>query len=192
MAERELALTGIGGQGVQFAAQVLSRGAIAEGRQVMMFGSYGGMMRGGNTDATLVVADGPIESPPTVPRVWAAMVMHHEYWSFVQQQLRPGSVVFVNSTIFRGELDPSWQVIELPVTDIAVDVGNIMGASMVMAGAISKATGLVSLDSLLGAVEASLPSYRAKHVAINHEALRAGFAATDADVAPAWAARVGA
>ncbi|HUP71424.1 MAG TPA: 2-oxoacid:acceptor oxidoreductase family protein [Acidimicrobiales bacterium] len=192
MAERELALTGIGGQGVQFAAQVMSRGAIAEGRQVMMFGSYGGMMRGGNTDATLVVADGPIESPPTVPRVWAAMVMHHEYWSSVQQQLRAGSVVFVNSTIFRGELDPSWQVIELPVTDIAVDVGNIMGASMVMAGAISKATGFVSLDCLLGAVEASLPSYRAKHVAINHEALRAGFAAIDADVAPAWAARVGA
>ena len=192
MAERELAMTGIGGQGVQFAAQVMSRGAIAEGRQVMMFGSYGGMMRGGNTDATLVVADGPIESPPTVPRVWAAMLMHHEYWSSVQQQLRPGSVVFVNSTIFRGELDPSYQVIELPVTDIAVDVGNIMAASMVMAGAISKATGLVSLDALLGAVEASLPSYRAKHVAINHEALRAGHAAIEADMAPAWNERVGA
>ncbi len=24
----------------------------------MLFGSYGGMMRGGNTDATLVIADG--------------------------------------------------------------------------------------------------------------------------------------
>ena len=192
MAERELAMTGIGGQGVQFAAQVMSRGAIAEGRQVMMFGSYGGMMRGGNTDATLVVADGPIESPPTVPKVWAAMLMHHEYWSAVQQQLRPGSVVFVNSTIFRGELDPSYQVIALPVTDIAVDVGNIMGASMVMAGAISRATGLVSLDSLLGAVEASLPPYRAKHIAVNHDALRAGFDAIEADLAPAWTERVGA
>ena len=29
-----------------------------------MFGSYGGMMRGGNTEATLVFADGPIEAPP--------------------------------------------------------------------------------------------------------------------------------
>ena len=107
--ERELLLTGIGGQGIQLAAQVLARAALAEGREVQMFGSYGGMMRGGNTDATLVVADGPIESPPTVPRVWAAMLMHHEYWSSVQQQLRPGSVVFVNSTIFRGELDPSYR-----------------------------------------------------------------------------------
>ena len=50
--ERELLLTGIGGQGVQLAAQVLARAAIAEGRSVQMFGSYGGMMRGGNTEAT--------------------------------------------------------------------------------------------------------------------------------------------
>ena len=64
--ERELLLTGIGGQGVQLAAQVLARAAIAEGREVQMFGSYGGMMRGGNTEATVVVADGPIEAPPTV------------------------------------------------------------------------------------------------------------------------------
>jgi Pyruvate/2-oxoacid:ferredoxin oxidoreductase gamma subunit len=192
MAERELAMTGIGGQGVQFAAQVMSRGAIADGLQVMMFGSYGGMMRGGNTDATLVIADGPIESPPTVPKVWAAMVMHHEYWDWVQQQLRPGSVVFVNSTIFKGEVGSDYQVIELPVTDIAVDVGNIMAASMVMAGAISRATGLVALDALMGAVEASLPSYRVKHVGINHAALQAGYTAIDADIAPAWPQRVGA
>jgi Pyruvate/2-oxoacid:ferredoxin oxidoreductase gamma subunit len=192
MAERELAMTGIGGQGVQFAAQVMSRGAIADGLQVMMFGSYGGMMRGGNTDATLVIADGPVESPPTVPKVWAAMVMHHEYWDWVQQQLRPGSVVFVNSTIFKGELDPTYQVIARPVTDIAVDVGNIMAASMVMTGVIARATGLVSLDALMGAVEASLPSYRVKHVGINHAALQAGYAAIDAEVAPAWPQRVGA
>ena len=61
--ERELMLTGIGGQGVQLAAQVLARAATLEGREVMLFGSYGGMMRGGNTDATLVVADGRPPGP---------------------------------------------------------------------------------------------------------------------------------
>ena len=33
--ERELLITGIGGQGVQLAAQVLARGATLEGRDVM-------------------------------------------------------------------------------------------------------------------------------------------------------------
>ena len=58
--EREVLITGIGGQGVQLAAQVLARAATLEGREVMYLGLYGGMMRGGNTDSTVVVGDGPI------------------------------------------------------------------------------------------------------------------------------------
>ncbi|TMK87611.1 MAG: indolepyruvate ferredoxin oxidoreductase subunit beta, partial [Actinobacteria bacterium] len=34
MTERELLLTGIGGQGVQLAAQVIARAAVLEGREV--------------------------------------------------------------------------------------------------------------------------------------------------------------
>src|SRR5690606_36477646 len=104
-------VTGIGGQGVQLATQVLARAAMAEGREVMMFGSYGGMMRGGNTDTTLVLADGPIEAPPVVPSTWAAILMHHDYWQSVRQRLRPGSVVLVNTSVFeaQAELDPAWR-----------------------------------------------------------------------------------
>ena len=54
--ERELLVTGIGGQGVQLAAQVLARGATREGKHVMLFGVYAGAMRGMNTDATVVIA----------------------------------------------------------------------------------------------------------------------------------------
>jgi len=185
--EREFVLTGIGGQGVQFAAQIVARAAIADGRSVLMFGSYGGMMRGGNTDATVVIADGPIEAPPTVSAAWSALVMHHDYWSSVQRQLRPGSVVFCNSTVFRGELDrDQWHVVDVPATDIAVDVGNIMTASVVMVGAIARYTGLVSIDSLAAAIPESLPSYRTKHIDINQKALQAGYAALDTMAAPAW------
>ena len=62
--EREIFLTGIGGQGVQLAARILALAATREGRYVMSLGTYGGTMRGGNTDSTVVVADEPIASPP--------------------------------------------------------------------------------------------------------------------------------
>ncbi len=78
--ERELLITGIGGQGVQLAAQVLARGATLEGREVMYLGLYGGMMRGGNTDSTVVVADAPILAPPVVSHAWSAIAMHDDYW----------------------------------------------------------------------------------------------------------------
>ena len=82
--ERTLLMTGIGGQGIQLAARVLAEAAMSEGRHVQLFGSYGGMMRGGNTDATIVVGDRPIESPPTVTDAWSAIVVHHDYWASVR------------------------------------------------------------------------------------------------------------
>src|SRR4051812_43775068 len=115
--ERELLLTGIGGQGVQLAAQLVARAALLDGREAMLFGSYGGSMRGGNTDATVVVADGPILAPPTVPSAWSAIVMHHEYWSFVRDRLRPGTVVLLNSTVFQAELArEALHVVDVPAT----------------------------------------------------------------------------
>ena len=64
--ERELLMTGIGGQGVQLAAQLIAKTATRCGRYAQLFGSYGGMMRGGNTDATLIIGDEPVQAPPMV------------------------------------------------------------------------------------------------------------------------------
>jgi 2-oxoglutarate ferredoxin oxidoreductase subunit gamma len=185
--ERELVLTGIGGQGVQLAAQVLARAAIAEGRSAQMFGSYGGMMRGGNTEATLVIADGAIGAPPTVAETWSAIFMHHDFSEPTRAKLRPGSLVLVNSTVFEGSFDPDeYRVVEVPATDLAVDLGNIMTASMIMLGAYVAATGMVEVDSLDAAVTESLPAYRTQHVARNLAAIGAGFEFAPRDVAPAW------
>jgi 2-oxoglutarate ferredoxin oxidoreductase subunit gamma len=186
-AERELLLTGIGGQGIQLAAQVLARAAIAEGRQVQMFGSYGGMMRGGNTEATVVVADGAIEAPPTVADTWSAIFMHHDFSEPTRAKLRPGSLVLVNTTVFEGAFDPDrYRVIEIAATDIAVDLGNVMTASMVALGAYVAATDIVTLDSVGSAIAASLPAYRSQHVERNVDAVRAGFELAPRGVAPAW------
>ena len=189
--ERELVLTGIGGQGIQLAAQVLARAAIAEGRQVQMFGSYGGMMRGGNTEATLVLADGAIEAPPTVTDTWSAIFMHHDFSAPTRAKLRAGSLVFVNTSLFEGEFEGAfdhdeYRVVELAVTDIAVDLGNIMTASMVMLGAYVAATDIVTLDSVDTAIAASLPAYRSQHVARNVDAVRAGFDVAPRAIVSAW------
>ena len=185
--ERELLLTGIGGQGIQLAAQVLARAAIAEGREVQMFGSYGGMMRGGNTEATVVMADGAIESPPTVADTWSAIFMHHDFSEPTRAKLRRGSLVLVNTTVFEGTFDTDeYQVVEVAATDLAVDLGNILTASMVMLGAYVAATDIVTLDAVDAAIAASLPAYRSQHVARNVAAVRAGFDVAPRAIVPAW------
>ncbi len=181
--------TGIGGQGIQLAADVLARAATAEDRDVLMFGSYGGMMRGGNTDASLVIGDGEISAPPVPPATWAALVMHHEHAAPVLAKLRPDGVAFVNTSVVEHPIAAGRAtVIEVPATDIAVEVGNIICASLVMLGALASTTGIVELASLEAAVVEALPPYRRQHAGLNQEALRAGYAAVIAGSVPAWPA----
>jgi len=181
-------MTGIGGQGIQLAAQVLARAALVEGREVQLFGNYGGMMRGGSTEATLVFADEPILAPPTVSHTWSAIFMHHEYGEPTRQRLRDGSLVLRNSTIVGPEFDHGrYTVVDVPATDLAGELGNIMTASMVMAGAYVAVTRLVGLESVVAVLADALPTYRAQHLALNVSALSAGFNAAPGDIASAWA-----
>jgi Pyruvate/2-oxoacid:ferredoxin oxidoreductase gamma subunit len=186
MTERELLLTGIGGQGVQLAAQVIARAAVLEGRNVMLFGIYGGVMRGGNSDATVVVADGPVQAPPIVSHAWSALALHPRYWEPLRARLVPDAVVVVNSSLFDEPFDlPT--VAEVPATEVATEqLGNPMAVSMVATGAYVALTGLVGLDSAVAAMEESLPAYRRQHAEANAQALRVGAALVDPLAAPAW------
>lgn len=176
--EREFLLTGIGGQGVQLAAQVLARAAALEGRFVSSFGLYGGMMRGGNTDSTVIVADAAITAPPIVPAAWAAVAMHDEFFAPIGPRLRDGGVLFVNDATFRADVTAlrgrEISVHRVRATDRAAEMGNPVGGSMVMVGAVVEATGIVQLDSAIEAMRVSIPSYRTQHIAANEAALRAG------------------
>lgn len=185
--ERELLMTGIGGQGVQLGALVVATAATAEGREVMYFGIYGGMMRGGNTDSTVVVADAPITTPPVVARAWSAIAMHDEFWEPLEPRLRPGGIVLVNDATFAHEITADVSVHRLAATEIAAGVGNPLGGAMTMVGAYAALTGIVTIDSLVEAMRAAIPSYRRQHIEANERALAAGWDAVPRDAHPAWA-----
>jgi Pyruvate/2-oxoacid:ferredoxin oxidoreductase gamma subunit len=179
-------ITGIGGQGIQLAAQVLARAATLEGRSVMYLGLYGGMMRGGNTDSTVVVGDGPIEAPPVVSRAWSAIAMHDEYWAPLEPKLRPGGLVLVNDATFTTEITAPVTVLRLPATNVAADLGNPLGGAMVMLAAYAATTGIVECDTLIEAMRASIPPYRTQHIEANERALAAGWDLLPAGAHPAW------
>jgi Pyruvate/2-oxoacid:ferredoxin oxidoreductase gamma subunit len=185
--EREVLLTGIGGQGVQLAARTLAEAATSAGREVMVFGRYGGAMRGGNTDSTVVVADEPVRTPPTVTKAWYALAMHHAYWGPVASCLRPGGVAVIDSSVFQG--DPGCDDIHIVAVDgsgTATDLGAPLAGSMVVLGALAAATRLVDVDALVAATEVVLPPYRASHAEANARAILAGAALVADPVADAW------
>jgi len=185
--EREVILTGVGGQGIQLAAQILARAAVLENRHVMSLGTYGGTMRGGNTDSTLVVGDEPVVSPPIVSSAWSAVLMHHAFWAPTRARLGPGAVAVVNSSLFDAELDhDALRVFDVPATRIATDAGSPLAASLALIGAYAGVTEIVGVEAMVEAMRESLPPYRRQHLEGNEKALRAGFDAAPACAAPAW------
>ena len=185
--EREILLTGIGGQGVQLAARILALAAMIEGREVMSLGTYGGTMRGGNTDSTVVVADAPIGSPPIVARSWSALVIHPRYFGAVRAKLRPEAIVVFDESLADGPLEAG------DARPFGVD-GNALSKqadagranSLVLLGAYCGLTGLVSLDALSAAMKEAVPPYRHDRLEANGRALAIGFEALPASGAPAW------
>ena len=175
--ERELLMTGIGGQGVQLATQVLARALTLEGRYVMSMGTYAGSMRGANTDTSLVYADAPISTPPLVARAWSAIAMHHRFWHDMKSKLADGGLLLLNMPVVEKDADIGrFNCVEIPAVPIATDLGTVLGAAMVMIGAYAKMTNAVSIGALREAMANSLPPYRQKHVPSNIAMLEAGYA----------------
>lgn len=172
--QREVIFTGIGGQGVQLAAKTLAMAATAAGRNVMMSSHYGGEMRGGQTEASVVVADGKLRSVPILESAWSAFVMHPRYWPGVAARLRPGGVVVANATVAGHIPDGDYQLHMVPAGDIAGSVGSAMASGFVLLGAFAAITGLAGADELVEAMKKLVPPYRTQHVALNEAALRAG------------------
>src|SRR5436309_9270453 len=134
-------MTGIGGQGIQLVAKLLAQAAMREGRQVMMFGIFMGMIRGGSSESTVVIADREILTPPIVPSAWAVLAMHPEGLAALGGKAERGGVLVFNSSLVPAPVWDGISRVPVPATEIAKAMGQPMGASMIALGALSGTTG---------------------------------------------------
>lgn len=175
--QREVLLTGIGGQGIQLATALLAAAAVAEGRHAMYFGAYGGMMRGGNSDTTLVLGDAPVQSPPTIGSAWSALVLHPAHAAGVYARLRDDGLLVLNTSLCDpGATPPIGRLVPVPASESAASTGNPAAVTMIALGAYVAATAVVGLDTLLATAPDVLPPYRQHHAEGIRAALRMGHA----------------
>ncbi len=184
--QREVMFTGVGGQGIQLTAKTLATAAVEEGRHVMLLGHYAGAMRGGQTDASVVLGDQPLRTLPIVQAAWAAIVMHDDHWASTNERIRPGGVVMINSSLI-DDIDRSdCTIVRVPATARATELGAPMSAGYVLVSAFAAATGIVSIDAMLAAMRQLVPPYRQQHVESNERAIRAGFEQEPIPELAAW------
>jgi len=172
--QEEIIISGFGGQGSLFAGQLLAYAAMKEDKHVTWIPSYGPEMRGGKARCTVIISDEEIGSP-LVQRPSAAIVMNIPSMDAFEPAVKPDGVLVVNSSLIpeksdRGDID----VVYVPATDTAEEIGNTRLANVLCLGALLQATGILSADALEQALDDRLPERHRSLLEVNKQALRKG------------------
>ncbi len=163
----ELRIHGRGGQGAVVASKTLAQAAFQTGTYVQSYPDYGVERRGAPVVAFARIAEPgddlfvrqDIREPDHILVLDAALLASANPMS----GLRPGGWVVVNSPYLPGDLgiDPSYRVATVDASKIALHHRLGTAAQPVVntaiLGAFVRATGIVTLDDLLTAIEHEVP-----------------------------------
>ena len=162
---------GSGGQGVVLAARVLGEAAILDGKNVLQTQAYGAEARGSLTKSEVIISDGKIGFP-AVRELDLLVTMSQEAASSLVKGLKETGTLIVDSSNVTNVPETKAVIHRLPITETAKqELGKGFYANMVMLGALTGITGVVTSESVEKAIRESLAE---KHTEINVKAFREG------------------
>jgi 2-oxoglutarate ferredoxin oxidoreductase subunit gamma len=127
-------------------------------------------MRGGTANCTVVVSDKPV-SCPLIYEADALVVMNLPSLVKFEPMVKPGGVLLINSSIIDAPAArDDIEVHRVPVSDIALELGNEKVANMVMLGALVRTTDVVSSSSIEEVMKKTFTGGKATLIDLNMQA----------------------
>jgi 2-oxoglutarate ferredoxin oxidoreductase subunit gamma len=172
MAQTDLTIAGVGGQGSILAGVILGTAAVTfDGKYATQTQAYSSELRGGFAAAWVIVSDEPVEFPRvTHPDILLAQAQ--DSINRFGGVLKPEGILIVDSDMVH---EVSWNakhLYKIPATTLARnEIKTPLVANMIMLGALCKITGVVSRQALEEAIAASVPKGKEQ---INLEAFNLG------------------
>jgi 2-oxoglutarate ferredoxin oxidoreductase subunit gamma len=158
MARSEIRISGFGGQGVILAAYVIGKAAaVVEGRHATLNQSFGPEARGSACSAQLIVSDDPVMFP-YVRRTDVLVTMSQEAYRLFKGETAEGGMILYDDSLVTPELHLGRELVGVPATRIAEELGRRVVSNMVVVGLFVEATKLVLPESARKAIESSVPA----------------------------------
>jgi len=173
MTERIL-VAGFGGQGIMLLGKVIALSAMKEGKEVLWFPSYGAEVRGGTAHCLITISDKPIPSP-LFQRADTAFIFNEPSLIKFKKRISPRGLLILNGTLIKQPVvEKCKRIVNLPLTAIATEMGNVKVANMIALGAYLAVRKTVTFDSVLSVFKEIAPKGRKDLIRINEEALKKG------------------
>lgn len=173
--KKSVVISGSGGQGVMSAGIMIAQTAVAADKFATYLPEYGPQQRGGSAKCTVVVNDTEVVSP-LMAKADTLILMNEQAYVKFNKALKPGGVLIANTSRITSEIKKDGiTVVEVPADDLAVELGNIKCANIILIGALIGADeGIISEESMLNSLNAKFAKKKAEVLELNRLALAKG------------------
>ncbi len=165
---KEIRIAGLGGQGIVLSGFILGQAALLDGKVAVQSQSYGPEARGGAAKSEVVISDEKIDYP-RVTEADVFVAMSQEAYDKLKGGVRRNCIVIVDQDLVKTN---DKELVMLPLTSTADRLGKSIVANVIMLGALTAMTEIVSRDSILKAISANVPK---KELELNMRAFEEGF-----------------
>ena len=149
----EIRIGGLGGQGVVLAGQILGRAAVYDGKNAVQTQSYGAEARGSLAKSEVIISNTKIGFP-VVRKCDMLIAMNQEALDTYLKDLKDDGKLIIDSTYVKEVPKTKVKIFEVPATESAEKaLGTKVYANILMLGALTKITGIVSEASMEKAIE---------------------------------------
>ena len=123
--EKSVLMGGFGGQGVQTCGKLLIKAANEEDKIATFYSEYGGVMRGGTSNCTIITSDEEIGAP-NIKIVNNVVAFNIPSFNKFEPRVLPGGTMVVNSTLIDKEMYKRDDItyVEIPATELSQQLGS--------------------------------------------------------------------
>jgi len=167
-----LQFCGFGGQGIILSSVILGAAAVTKaGLFAVQTQSYGSEARGGECQAEVIVGKEAIDSPVADQSDLLIAMSQSAFERYIGRLRSGGTLIYDPELVDNGSGRTDIQVIVVPATQIAAEIGTKLAANMVILGFLQQATGMFTENDLLGAIRENV---RERFLKVNLEAAKRG------------------
>ena len=166
----ELFITGIGGQGIILAGELIAKAAMEKGYYAVMTKIYGAEVRGGASSSGVIISDNKIFFP-FVRRPDYILALHEK--GLRSHAPRNTKILIIDEDLVRSLPNISYErLVKLPLIRIAESIGASILANMVLLGIYSAFSRSISVEDLKKVI---ISEVKEKYKELNLRALEKGY-----------------
>lgn len=173
--QKNIIVSGFGGQGILFLGTILSQAAMIEGKNTTWLPSYGAEMRGGAASCFVVISDNSIDSPIFDEANLGIFLSKQAMLKFEDMIKNNGLIIADSSKTGENKKRQNIKYLFKPFNDLIIKGNKKLLLNVVVLGAVIKKTKILMKDSVIKALKLVSKMKKAELINLNLESFEYGY-----------------